>query len=231
MLSVGVLWCTYFDRSGNEKRRWRLSEAYRPACLFAGVMQKAGHGVQLLVCDEELTTSDLDGKKATLHDDVEFLYVTTHGTFTQSGFEIFLNTSNWIVKSLGQKNLSVAVFDTCWLIDRTQAWKQIWAGSGIGSKLRLLLGFEGQTVIDRGLALRGKGFAENLTANGNTFADAWINAVRANAVTPYAKQNTKAVAIGIGKDVADAKLMLDTMSLANMHGVRAAGAPEFLERY
>jgi hypothetical protein len=194
-------------------------------------MQKAGHGVQLLVCDEELTTSDLDGKKATLHDDVEFLYVTTHGTFTQSGFEIFLNTSNWIVKSLGQKNLSVAVFDTCWLIDRTQAWKQIWAGSGIGSKLRLLLGFEGQTVIDRGLALRGKGFAENLTANGNTFADAWINAVRANAVTPYAKQNTKAVAIGIGKDVADAKLMLDTMSLANMHGVRAAGAPEFLERY
>ena len=56
-------------------------------------------------------------------------------------------------------------------------------------------------------------------------------AAHATAITPYQRKHTKAVAVGIGDNSTDAKLMLDTLSLANMHGARSGTSPEFIERY
>lgn len=60
-LQIGVLWCCFFHRQGSEKRWWRLRHAYRPPSLFASKMRDDGHTVDVLVCDEELNLSDLDG--------------------------------------------------------------------------------------------------------------------------------------------------------------------------
>jgi hypothetical protein len=229
--TIGILWCTYFDRGGKENLKLRVEEAYRPPSLFARVMQKQNHTIKLFCCDEQLEVTDLNGTTARLHDDVEILYVTTHGLFGQYGHEILLNANNWLVNGLGQNNLSVAIFDTCSLIEQNQAWKTAWTKAKPGNKLRLLLGFDGPAGIDRGLALRGKAFAENLTG-GDTFADAWIKAVGATSVRPFwSRINMKAVAIGIGDSANEATKALNTMTLANMLGARSGQAIEFVERY
>lgn len=233
MAIIGILWCTYFDRGGSEVRNLRIEEANRPASLFAHLMRKGNHTIQVLCCDEQLKVTDLNGGTARIHDDVEILYVTTHGVFGTSGHEIVLNVGTWLVNRLGHKNLSVAVFDTCSLIDGAMAWQNAWSGANLGTKMRLLLGFDGKAAIDRGLALRGQAFAENLTSKGDTFSDAWIKAVNStSAVQPFwSRVSMKPVAIGIGDDAASAKQAVDTMSLANILGARPGKAIEFVAKY
>jgi hypothetical protein len=227
--TIGILWCTYFDRGGKEDRSLRIVEAYRPPSLFAHLMRKKSHTIELLYCDEQLKVTDLNGGTARIHDDVEILYVTTHGAFSSTaGHEISLNTTTWFVNRLGHNKLSVAIFDTCSMIDGTAAWRAGWTAANLGTNLRLLLGFDGLSSLDRGLALRGQAFAENLD-NGDTFADAWIKAVRSTTVRGV---SMKPVAIGIGESHADAKNAVDKMSLSNMLGARDPTKPtEFVEKY
>jgi hypothetical protein len=85
-----------------------------------------------------------------------------------------------------------------------------------------MLGFDNLAAADRGTALRGKAFAENLL-KGQTFVDAWFAAV--SATTPV---YNKAVAIGIGETPGDAMRVLQTASLAAMPGPRT-GLQVYLE--
>jgi len=228
-IKIGVLWCCYFNRSIFGFRR-QLQHAYRPPSLFASKMRDASHEVQFLVCDDMLQTSDLDGTTRKLQDDVQLLYIMTHGEFHSTGYEACLHAANWkpAAAGIGQKNLAVAVFDTCELIDSGSAtsWQTVWQGATLGSNIRLLLGFDGAVAIDRASALRGKAFAENLI-NGNTFADAWISAVKSTVKSVH----SKAVAIGIGDTVPDAQSVLNTASLSSMPSARGTGTPSFKERY
>ncbi len=228
-IKIGVLWCCYFNRNIWSLRR-QLPHAYRPPSLFASKMRDAGHEVQFLVCDDMLQTSDLDGTTRKLQDDVQLLYIMTHGKFYNTGYEAWLHAANWkpATTGIGQKNLAVAIFDTCELINSSGGtnWQTVWQTATLGPNIRLLLGFDGAVAIDRAAALRGKAFAENLI-NGNTFADAWILAVKSTVKSIH----SKAVAIGIGDKVPDAQTVLNTASLSSMPSARGAGTPWFKERY
>ncbi|KAB2856046.1 MAG: hypothetical protein F9K43_27475 [Bauldia sp.] len=230
-LKIGLLWCTFFQARSLLNRPLQLRDAYRPPSLFASRMRDAAHEVEYLVCDDLLATSDLDGISRTLQDDVDLLYIMTHGVFAASGYDVYLHAANWqpAATGIGHARLTVAVFDTCKLIDTASVanWRAVWAAAGLGAHLRLLLGFDGSAVIDRASAERGKAFAENLI-KGSTFADAWLTAVKA---TCSHSQYRKAVAIGIGDSSADALAALNTASLASMPSARGAGAPVFEERY
>ncbi len=220
MAQVGIMWCTWFAGSW-WARPWRLPYAYRPPALFASRMREAGYDVDVLVCDEQLALSSLDGTKHRVQDGVDILYVMTHGNFDAQGYNVELNTGQWLpaVTGIGTgttSKLSVAIFDTCHLIDSTQNWQTKWT-QNLGNSLRLLLGFEGSVAIDQGSARRGNAFAKELLA-GKTFAEAWLLA--AHGSIDYDPEYKLAVAIGIGDTPQDAQTILDSASLANMPAAR-----------
>jgi hypothetical protein len=193
-------------------------------------MRDAGHEIQFLICDDLLQLADLDGTSRRLQNDVQLLYVMTHGEFKNTGYEVCLHSADWVpgTTGIGQNNLAVAVFDTCGLIDKSSIpnWQAVWRTANVGPTVRLLLGFDGPVLIDRASGLRGKAFAENLLS-GNTFADAWIGAVHSTVPS----SSGKAVAIGIGDHAAGAQNILDTASISFMPSPRGTGVPSFKERY
>jgi hypothetical protein len=229
-LKIGILWCTFFQRRGFWRRPLQLRDAYRPPSLFASKMRDAGHSVEFLVCDDILQLADLDGTTRTLQDSVDVLYVMTHGTFSGTGYDVYLHAANWLpgTTGIGNANLTVAIFDTCELIDSASIaqWQTTWGNAGLGVNLRLLLGFDGSAVIDRGSAARGKAFADNLLG-GSTFADAWIKAVHSTTTSQY----RRAVAIGVGDTPADAQSVLTTAGIASMPAKRGTGVPSFQAKY
>jgi|ERR1700723_593346 len=229
-LEIGILWCGNFNRSGlvNKINIRPLRFAYRAPSLFLSRMRAAGNDIRFLYCDEDLRLADLDGSARTLQNEVDILYITTHGSFAPAGYEAFLDTQNWSpgVTGIGSSKLSVALFDTCELIDGTQNWQTIWSSAKLGRNLRVLLGFDGLAAIDRGSAGRGAAFADNLV-NGQTFADAWINAVRSTSSSQF----SKAVAIGIGDTQADAKSVLTTSTLNSPPGPRTGSQAFFEAKY
>jgi hypothetical protein len=208
-MRIGLLWCSFFHRNGSEPWFSRLHEAYRPPNLFASKMRAAGHEVEFLNCDEELTLADVTPAAV---DNVDMLYVMSHGTFGASGYSVMLEAADWFptIAGLGDKRLSVVVFDTCEMIKGGQNWQQPWAGK-IGKSVKLLLGFDGLAAIDRASSLRGKAFADNLL-NGDTFAAAWTSAVRATTISQF----SKAVAIGVGDTAADAQAVINGATLNAM---------------
>jgi hypothetical protein len=156
-----------------------------------------------------------------VQDGVNILYVMTHGNFDSQGYKAELSASQWLpaVTGIGigtASKLSVAIFDTCHLIDSTQNWEAKWARN-LGNGLRLLLGFEGSVAIDQGSARRGNAFAKELL-DGKTFAEAWLLAAH-NSID-YDPEYKLAVAIGIGDTLQDAQAILGSASLANMPGAR-----------
>jgi Family of unknown function (DUF6345) len=194
-------------------------------------MREAGHDVEFLFCDEELALSSLDGTKRFLQDGVDILYVMTHGNFGTQGYAVELNASQWLpaVTGIGTgtgSRLSVAIFDTCHLINSSQNWESEWTKHrALGNSLRLILGFEGTVAIDQGSALRGKAFADELLS-GKTFVDAWL--VATDATIKYDPQYKMAVAIGIGDTAQDASAIITTASLAHMPAARS-GQNTFLK--
>jgi len=228
-LTIGLAWCTFFKRSF-WKHRGDLRDAYRAPGLFATKMQAAGHGIEFVVCDEPLEVADFDGSKRRLQDSVDLLYVLSHGAFSAAGYDALLHLADWSpgATGIGHGRLRVVVFDTCELI-KTAAipnWQGVWGAAVLGTSLRLLLGFDGTAVIDRGSAERGKAFAENLLAGG-TFSDAWRAAVSRHVKSQY----RRSVAIGVGDTVGDAQAVLNTASLAAMPTARAGTAVSLKEQY
>lgn len=223
MAKVGIVWCSAFAGPW-WSRSWRLPCAYRPPSLFAAKMRTHGHDVIVLNCDEKLELSHLDGTLARLHDDVDILYVMTHGQFGTGGYAAELNVAQWFPNGTGLagSNLKVAIFDTCNLLDRSQNWQALWQAN-LGKSLRVILGFEGTVAIDWGSALRGAAFAEELIGNNLSFADAWLTAAH-NSIT-YAPAYKRAVAIGLGDTAADASAVLASASLASLPAARTVAVP------
>jgi hypothetical protein len=191
-------------------------------------MGQAGHAVRCLACDEELRLSDVDGTQRTLQDNVDILYVTSHGRFMPGGYQALFHGADWMPLNtgIGKARLVVAVFDTCFLIDGSRNWQALWSSANLGPSLRLLLGFDGLAAMDRPAALRGMAFAENIL-NGKTFADAWIQAVHSTTTSQY----SKAVAIGIGDSLADAQSVLNTAGSGFLPPPRKGIQPFFMEKF
>jgi hypothetical protein len=220
---IGVLWCSWF--AGNWwSRPWRLRYAYRPPSLFASKMRGAGYDIEVMSCDEKVELAHLDGTKSFIQDDVEILYVMTHGDFQSGGYHAELNSSKWFPATSGlgsssSSRLSVVIFDTCNLLDTSQSWQAKWA-QNLGKSVRLILGFEGNVAIDQGSALRGYAFACELVDNNRTFAEAWLLAAQ-NSMT-HLTSSKKAVAFGVGNSSSDAKAVLNTATLSNMPPARSS---------
>lgn len=231
VLEVGAAWCGFYKRPGllSGLKYWALPHANRGPSLFLHTMRDAGHDIGLLSCDESLELTDFSSAQARygskkIHESAEIFYLMTHGLFDGKGYRACLYDQDWwpSVTGLGGGNTVITVFDTCYLIDSSLNWRAIWTGANPGPTLRLMLGFDNLAAADRGTALRGKAFAENLL-KGQTFVDAWFAAVSATT-SVY----NKAVAIGIGETPADARRVLQTASLAAMPGPRM-GSPIYLE--
>ena len=234
-LKIGVLWCTVFKRR-HWYRNLDLPDAYRPASLFASRMREDGHEIEFLLCDELLKLSDLDGTKRTLADDVDLLYIVSHGELNSSqaprvNFEALLKDVNWEPggnKGIGNGSLTAVVFDTCHLINTSKksGSKVVWGAASLGPNLRLLLGFDGPAAIDHELAERGYAFADNLIG-GKTFATAWLQAVNSTNPPDYSRP----VAIGIEDPAYTGQSVLDTASLSQIPSPRSPGTPIFTERF
>jgi hypothetical protein len=225
MVNVGAAWCGFYNRPGLLSRlKYRaLPHANRGPSLFLHTMRDAGHEVKLLSCDESLELADFSTAQPRyglqkIHESASIFYLMTHGLFDGKGYRACLCDKDWwpSITGLGGGNTVVAVFDTCFLIDSTLNWQAIWAAANPSPKLRMMLGFDNLAGADRGTALRGKAFAENLL-KGQTFVDAWFAAV--SATTPV---YNKAVAIAIGDTPADAMSVLQTASLKAMPGPRTS---------
>ncbi len=206
--TVGALWCGLFDHPGRfaHIRVPDLRFAYRGPSLFLSIIRQRGSQIAFLIADEDMSDACFPlppkaGQEAAL------VYLCTHGKCPASGYEAYLNRGTWKPgKTRFNKELPIVmVLDTCNLIEGAHGWETGWANALRGGSVRLLLGFMGLTSIDPGSSLRGKAFAENLVSQKKmSYADAWIDAVRTQAVT----ENRHAIAIGVGDSPADAEEML-----------------------
>lgn len=223
-LTLGILWCGEFTRPGLNARLFSPNRRYfyHAPSLFLETMRDWGHHLAYLRFDEDLTLGDLDGTQRKLHETADILYISSHGSFAGNGYSAMLHKSDWHIDltRIGMQKPTVAVFDTCHLIDPSVNWRSLWARA-IGPSIRLLLGFEGRAAIDRGSAMRGRAFAEHLV-NGQTFVDAWLRAVKSTTASPF----NKAVAIGIGDNQADANAML-AATINNFPGPRSSQTAVF----
>jgi len=223
-LELGIAWCSFFKRRGllAPIRYPALKQAYRAPSLFTGVMREAGATVRHIACDDALDVATYDGTTARHDDEVDLLYVMTHGESTATSYRSLWNTIDWAPGNtgLGGQRLVVTVFDTCNLIDTSShpQWTRVWQSPALGASLRILLGFDGVATVDRGSTIRGRAFAE-LVCQGVPFADAWIRAVH-NTSAYQSQRMDQAVAIGLGDSVADATNVLATASIHQMPGSR-----------
>jgi hypothetical protein len=222
-MQIAAAWCVFFKRNVvlSALRYRALRHAYRAPSTFVSKMREAQHEVRTLFCDEDLTLNEFQSVR--IHETADIFYLTTHGIFSAGGYRACLHATDWAPQAtgIGGQQTVVAVFDTCFLIDSTANWSGIWAKATFGPALRLMLGFDNLAGLDRGNALRGRAFAENLL-NGHTFVDAWFQAVK-NTTPVY----NKAIAIALGDNQADAVNILNTASLAAMPGPRSPGHPWF----
>jgi uncharacterized protein DUF6345 len=229
-LEIGVTWCSIFKRPGVfAPISFRaLKYAYRAPSLFASKMTTAGYPVRSFACDEELRLAVFDGSVRTIHDEVDFLYFASHGRFEPTGCEAFLHLTDWLplTTGVGKSKLKIIVFDTCEMIigsrDRTAEWSKV----NMGPNVRMILGFDGSAASDQQRALRGLAFAEALL-QGRTIAYSWIKAVRSTSTSQY----SRAVAIGLGDDDADAQSVLRSATLAAIPGVRTGNSLSFAYTY
>jgi len=201
-LTVGAAWCTYF-RWRNLKVYPGLRWSYRAPGLFLAGMGSQVRTTAVLGVDEHLDAADFDGARASRGEDVDILYVATHGEYHSPDFRAILHATQWepFASGLGQVRPTVAIFDACWLVDPA-GWLTAMA-NGIGPALRLVLGYATPASMGKGPALRGHAFADNLAA-GDGVADAWLKAVHDQRVP-----KDRAVAIGFGDSDLEATRALD----------------------
>lgn len=212
-VNVGVAWATHFQRTGLQ---WypRLRYGYRPASLFLQAMIEGGARSGWVGCDEQLTHLSLDvGGPA---QQVDILYVSSHGGPGANGYEVALHGADWPVLGggFGIDGPTVVVFDCC---DLSVA-KPDWETAKLGLSLRLILGFSGKASGARKAAVRGTAFADEL--NQQPIADAWCTAVQNTTVTAE-----HPVAIALGDTLLDAMTVLDKMTIGALCGPRNAGTP------
>ncbi len=221
-LTVGVAWATEFARPGLDRLRYRrLRYAYRAPSFFAGSMLAGGCAVRFVRFDEELQLEHLDGTAGRLTDDVDLLYVATHG-YCSSGYRVALRDADWApcAGDFGASGPSVAVFDTCDLVNLNDPqWWQAWV-SAAGRSLRLLLGFASPATVAHVSTQRGRAFAERILS-GDAVARSWLRAVK-DTVFPGLDVG---IAVAFGDTAHDAEWALREMTLKDLPARRRGTSP------
>lgn len=212
--TLGVAWSTYFANKAR-RRLWSLRFAYRAPSFFAAQMAQKNvrHPVGFLTFDDSLRADQLDGTQAKIQEDVEILYLTTHGSCSSRQYTAYLHGADWrpVQSGLGQRGPVVAGFDTCDLVDLSDpAWASPWQTSNIGPALRLILGFCSKADISEKPSQRGDGFAKEILA-GVPFAEAWLRAVHTTSV--HHQSCDYGIALALGDDPNDADHVLRNASL------------------
>jgi hypothetical protein len=213
-LTIGIGWSTEFDRTGWDRLYYRrLRYAYRAPAFFTALMLAGGCQAKFVRFDEGLKAQDLDGTNDRIAETVDVLYIAAHGESPASGYRVALYSSYWTpsLDEFGATGPSVAVFDTCDLIDlRNAAWSAPWVAKA-GRTLRLLLGFASPATVAHDSTRRGQAFAESILS-GAPIGPSWLQAVNG---TGYVGTDV-GVAIGFGDDAADAGWALDQLTLADL---------------
>ena len=222
-VSIGIGWSSHFERPGLLSFRYRkLRYAYRAPSFFLEAILANQAEVKFLRFDEELVHEDLDGTSGKIGESADLVYFASHGEYKAHGYSLALHDADWqpCAKGLGTGSLSVAVFDTCDLVDLNDtSWRDAWISS-VGAHLRLLLGFASPATVAPDSTVRGKAFAEEIIA-GNPIGHAWLDAVHENA---YPGADV-AVAIAFGVDTADAQWALREMTLGDLPCPRSSPSP------
>ncbi len=220
---LGVGWCTRFTHP-IKRKLWpsRLASAYRAPCFFAAEMSQAarGHPIEFMTFDEELMVDQLDGSKARIQENSDVIYFSTHGGYSHGRYRVYLKRGEWFPTqvALGQKGPAIAVFDTCDLVDLSDAnWSKEWQGSHIGPALRLVLGFASLASDCDGSSSRGARFAKHMIA-GKPVVEAWLTAVHSTAFDHDTYD--RGFAIALGDDPQDARDTLDNATLGLWPGPR-----------
>ena len=220
-INIGVAWSTHFQRQGLNKLWYRrLRYAYRAPSLFLEGMLAAGANVKFVTFDENLVDQDLDqGGDA---QQVDILYVATHGMSGASGYELALHADDWPVLSggFGDQGPAIVIFDCCDLADPTvTGWDQAWRTGKIGPQLRLVLGFASPASVSRQASIRGTAFAQELDTKPVT--DAWFTSIQAGSYVG----TDKPIAIAFGDDDVAAQQILDFTSAGSLPGPRTSQVP------
>jgi hypothetical protein len=221
-LSVGVAWVTHFQRKGYQRLLYRrLRYAYRAPSLFMQGMLEAGDDAKLLLVDESLADTCLDPGGTCQQ--VDLLYLSTHGMAGAGGFELCLHMldRSLLAGGFGDDGPAIVVLDCCDLVDLTVGgWDKTWATGKLGKELRLVLGFSTPASVTRQDSVRGTAFVDELAKSPVT--DAWFAAI----------QNTsrvgldQPVAIALGDSPADAQNVLDNLKIGSLPGPRSNRVPD-----
>ncbi|WP_427891346.1 DUF6345 domain-containing protein [Kribbella sp. GL6] len=220
-ITIGVVWATHFQRQGLNKLWYRrLRYAYRAPSLFLEGMLAAGAEAHLVTFDENLDDADLDpGGSA---QQVDILYVATHGMRGANGFELALHANDWrlLGGGFGDNGPAIVIFDCCDLVDLTaKDWDRQWRTDRLGPELRLILGFASPASVSLQASIRGTAFARELATKPVT--DAWFVSIQAGSYVG----TDKPVAIAFGDDDQDARNVLDQLSIGALPGPRTSAVP------
>jgi Family of unknown function (DUF6345) len=220
-ITLGVVWATHFQRHGLNKLWYRrLRYAYRAPSLFLEGMLASGAEVQLVTFDENLDDADLEPGGAAQQ--VDILYVATHGLRGSSGFELALHAGDWplLGGGFGDHGPSIVIFDCCDLVDLGGTdWDEQWRTDKLGPELRLVLGFASPASVSLQASIRGTAFARELTTKPVT--DAWFVSIQAGSYVG----TDKPVAIAFGDDDQDARNVLDQLCIGALPGPRTSSVP------
>ncbi|MEA2523175.1 MAG: hypothetical protein QOF73_402 [Thermomicrobiales bacterium] len=219
---IGVGWCSSFDRPLAQRLHGyrpyrRLRYAYRAPSLFLQGMLRAGADVEFVEFDGDFGTDDLVSRPGR---PIDVLYVASHGMSRPDGYRLALHETDWrLALPFGVDGPTVAVFDTCFLVNRDdRTWWQPWL-AGLGPSLRLVLGFSSFATVGERQSERGAAFARDLTTM--PFVAAWCAAV---GHTSY-PETDEPVAIAFGDDAADASHVMETASVGSLPPPRTGAIP------
>ena len=225
-IDVGAVWCTFFKRPGFFSPLFHraLENAYRNPSFFTSELRDAGARICFAYCDEAIGAQDFDGTTRKLDDELDLLYVATHGESTSNGYKVLFHADDWYPKQTGLAPV-VAVFDTCELTKTPEIDAQKWTLPTINKSLRIVLGFDGAATMARG-ARRGEAFAK-LLLEGHPICPAWLRAV--HSTTPHVYD--KAIAIAIGDDDDDAAKVFEETTIWQLPGSRRQDFATVFWRY
>lgn len=199
-----------------------LRTSYRAPSFFVERMAGANSPVGFVRFDEGLTLDRLSGTTARIQEDVDIMYLSTHGRCSKGLYIAHLHANDWIPTKhgLGQRGPAIIVFDTCDLVDLTKPSWSNWQGSMVGPALRLVLGFAGPADAGKKPSRRGDGFAREML-KGRPVAQAWLTAVHQTSIS-HADYDY-GIAIALGDSPSDAQHVLDNVTLGNWPGPRKGG--------
>lgn len=172
---MSIAWSTQFKTTWQRRALYfALPYAYRPPTLFASrAAVELGALVEVIALDEHLSATLLNaGAEAS-----DILYICAHGQFRNHEYRATLHHDDWYPSRmyLGSRGPSVAIFDTCNLLD-SKTWPVSGWLTGLGPNLRLVLGFASVAPMDSRSTERAIEFVDRLVA-GDGLGTAWLRAV------------------------------------------------------